>query len=548
MLTAPLGNKKLPYFGSVLGCNLIGSVCYNLVLAIILQNMLDAVAYQDSRYFQRGLWIAVISLLVALIVEPVLAQIQIYCIRSMMARIRTELSEKVTYETCMAYEQLGRGDVLTRLTKDLTQMEQIYIRQIPTLGFTCVHGGVSMALLFYYDARLAVLALLLGFIQLFVNRKMTGRIEELAKARQISSTTVIQQVVDLLDGWTDIVIAHSERHFLEKFGVSTGELSKKEQRAERSMRNATSVDGSLSQLNRVILMAVGMVFVLRGQLSVGAIAAILSLQGNAMYFFQNIASFGNQLTNAMPSMKRIWEIREVELEPRDEATSGEETVSDSAISLQDVSFSFGEKKILDHACLEIPKGAFVLFMGASGAGKSTLGKILLRFYEESSGKCQVMGVSSQGSGIAKVREQIAYMDQYHKIFSMSVIDNLRLVQKVKDDEEIYRVCKLTGVDEFVKKWKEGYEYVIDDDFSNLSGGQKQRLALARMLLCDRPVLLIDEGTANLDEETEQVILQSILQYRGKKTILMITHKPALAQWADLVYELKDRKIVRVQGA
>lgn len=545
MLFEPLGSRKYVYLGSVLGGNIIGSVCYNLVLAVIMQKVLDAVGYQDSRFFFQGFAIAGISLLGALTLEPVLAQVKNHCVRRTMAGIRTELAERLAHQTCVSYERLERGDVLSRLTRDLTQMEKLYLTYLPQLGFTAVHGGMALILLFYYDGLLALLALFLGLLQLYVNRRMTARVEEEARERQKIHGALIQQVVELLDGWTDIVMSHGSGYFLKGFRIRSQELSQAEKQAEGSMRRAKTADGCFSQFNRIVIMAAGMLMVLYGRLSVGAIAAILALQGNAMYLFQNIASFSNELDNALPSIRRLQEIRQVETEKTggEPAAEAKCKAEEPAISFQQVSFGYGEKKLLDQVSFEIPQGSFALIMGESGAGKSTLGKLILRFYEEMEGSCRIMGIEGRPETAGAIRSQIAYMDQYHKIFSMSVKENLQMVQMEKDEAELKRICRESGVDSFVSDWAEGYDYVIDDDFSNLSGGQKQRLALARMLASQRPILLIDEGTANLDEETEKLIMETLLKLRGEKTIVMVTHKPAMIPYADLVFEVKNGNII-----
>ena len=549
-LLQPLGKNKNRYFLSMLGCNLIGSVCYNLLLAVIMQKMLNAVEYRESRYFMQGLLISAISLLVAIILEPILTQSKNHCVRSTMSEIRGGLAEKIICQSCESYETFERGDVLTRTTKDLANMEQIYLIHIPNFFFTLIHGSIATVMLFYYDVRLALLSLALGFIQMYLNKAITAQVQVRAANRQKKHSQMLQSVVELLDGWTDIVMSHAQSHFAEQFSKQCQQLSEEEKKAELSMKNAKNIDSFLSQINRIAIIGVGLLFVVRGQLSVGAIAAIISLQGNAMYLFQNISSFRNEVKNAAPSIERIEELEKAAQETQNSqhTTKAEPQKSMQpeaqtlAIAFHDLSFGFEDKMILNHVSLEIKRGSFTLLMGESGAGKSTLGKIILQFYQQTDGEYEIFGKNSKELSKQEIRSQIAYMDQSNQIFSMSVSENLSMVQKTPNEQEQIRICKEAGAHRFISEFENGYHYVVDDASGNLSGGQKQRLAWARMLLSDRPILLIDEGTSNLDAETEQIIIQNILRYKGKKTILMITHKKDFINYADEVYLLNNRKL------
>ena len=552
-LLQPLGKNKKRYFLSMLGCNLIGSVCYNLVLAVIMQKILNAVEYRESRYFIQGLLISAISLLIAIVLEPVLTQSKNHCIRTTMSEIRRGLADKIIRQTCESYETFERGDILTRITKDLVGMEQIYLIHIPNFFFTLIHGSIATVMLFYYDVRLALLSLGLGFIQMYLNKAITAQVQIRAENRQKKHSQMVQRVMELLDGWTDIVMSHAQGHFMEQFSKQCQQLSEEEKKAELSMKNAKNIDSFLSQINRIAIIGVGLLLVIHGQLSIGAIAAIISLQGNAMYLFQNISSFRNEVKNAAPSIKRIEDLEKAaqELQNPQHTVKAEmqksmqEKTQLPAIAFHDLSFGFGDKMILSHVSFEIKQGSFTLLMGESGAGKSTLGKIILQFYQQSDGEYEIFGKNSKELSKQEIRSQIAYMDQSNQIFSMSVSENLSMVQKKPNEQEQIHTCKETGAHQFISELEQGYRYIVDDASGNLSGGQKQRLAWARMLLSDRPILLIDEGTSNLDAETEQIMIQNILHYKGEKTILMITHKKDFINYADEVYFLSDGKLSKL---
>lgn len=547
-----LGKKTFFYLCSVIGNNLINSICYNIVLAIVMKQVLEAVEYQNSSLFWEGCVIAFFSFLIAFVFGPVFIRMKTTCVRSTIAEIRMKLAESIAFLSVGHYERIEGGDLLVRTTQDVMRLEQIYLNYIPNLCFALMHGGIAIFLMLYYNIILGIIALSLGILQSVINIRMSIKVKNYAEERQKSYGGLLQKVIELLDGWTDIIMSHSSERDLVKFeAISRGVLTK-EQEAELAMKKARNVDHFFSQINRILVMGIGFFLVLKGRISVGTIAAMISLQGNANYLFQNLSDFMTGLADSLPSVRRVLETMEFEKEGN-ENTAYEEKGKiglsfqdeEAAISLKNLSFGYEKNNfILKNLCIEIPKGKFVILMGESGSGKSTLGKLLLQFYEETSGEYYIFGNNSSQIEKKQIREQIAYMDQTNMIFSMSIMENLRLVREDASEQEIIEACKMAGAHDFIMEFENGYHYRINESVNNLSGGQKQRIALARMFLSKRPIYLIDEGTASLDAETEEIIIQNLVKYKGKQTILMITHRKNLISYADMVYYLVNGKIVQ----
>lgn len=463
------------------------------------------------------------------------------------------------------YDRAEGGALLTRTTQDVTRMEQIYLKDIPNLVFAVLHGGLAMALMMYYSAVLGCIALVLGAAQAAVSIRMGMRIRERAGERQKGAGHTQGRVVEVLDGWTDIVLSHGKESFQKKFEKTSEDFAGQEYRAELAVRNAENIDSGISMLNRVLILGVGLFLLLQGILSVGAIAAVIRLQSNAAYLFQNFSAFTSGLANAMPSLEKIMELLgaakkgDVALgqlpepgEQQDRIRPEEELPEDprtergqvgAALELCHVSFGYRKDcPVLKDVNLCVEKGQFVILLGESGSGKSSLGKLLLGFYQKDAGEYRLMGEKIETVGRERAGDVIAYMDQRNTVFSMTLAENMRLVRPDAQDEVLDRAAALAGADSFLEKLEGGWDYRVNENGDNLSDGQKQRISLARLFVSGRPVWLIDEGTANLDPETERTVLGSLLRFRGERTILMITHRTTFLDQADRVYRLEDGRL------
>ena len=540
-----IGNKKITYLFSMVSCNIIGSFCYNIVLAIIMQKVLDSLAYKNRFLFYEAFLWAGISFIFAIALEPVLSKVKYQCVSSVIQHIRESFVENVSFYQVREYEKMETADIILRATQDVERIEQIYLSYIPNLIFAIIHGGTACAIMLWYNVWLGLFSLIIGIVHTKINFCIVKKVEEFAKERQKMSSFVLKSVTELLDGKTDIIMAHAQKFFFHMFVEQNDNLYKKERATENEIKKTEDAENFFGQFNNILIMLLGLFFVLKGNITVGTIAAIISLQGNATYLFQNISGFATGFADAMPSLERVIEVIEAIAEKESaeimiEDEDGDKECSDyvPALKLTNLSFGYPDgRELLHNISLDIPQGKFVVIMGESGKGKSTLGKILLRFYLQTNGDYYVYGKKMTKRNIQFARKHIAYLDQNSFIFSLSIFDNLQLVREDATREEITEACKTAEAHDFIMELPDNYNYVISQGHDNISGGQRQRLAMARMILSDRPIFLIDEGTASLDADTEKKIVEKLAGFRGKKTILFITHHEFIQEYADLVFRL-----------
>ncbi|MDE7477233.1 MAG: ABC transporter ATP-binding protein/permease, partial [Lachnospiraceae bacterium] len=495
-----IGRNRVRYVVAVVLSSAITSFCYNIVLAVVMKNVIDAIQFQEKALFFRGLALAAGSFLVAFTVEPIVTRIRKTIVRELTADLRVQLVKHITEFSAAQYESLHAGDIITTVMQDVQKTEELFLSYIPNLCFAVIHGVAAMVFMAYYNIGLCAIAILLGMIQVAVGRRTGRDIQRTAMDRQQASGSVLQQVTETMDGRVDIEGCDAEAYFYRRFGNCTGKLAEKELKARMASGNVIVMDNMIYLINRLVIMGIGLVCVQRGYLSVGVIAAVLNLQGNATYLFQNYTSFSVGLANCIPSIERIIDLLQLERENCQSCVGTRQEIgAPEIIELEHISFAYqGSQHVLQDMNMKFEKGKFYCIAGNSGSGKSTVQKLLLKFYEPQEGTYRIGGCSCANCSCEEVREQFAYVGQNSNLFALSIGENLRLVREEASEEELELACREAEAYDFIAE-QGGYDYEIDSSLDNLSGGQKQRIELARMFLSDRPVWLIDEGTAHLDK-------------------------------------------------
>ena len=216
------------------------------------------------------------------------------------------------------------------------------------------------------------------------------------------------------------------------------------------------------------------------------------------------------------------------------------------LQINEASFTYNNsgQRVIDHISLEIPFGSTVAIIGSNGSGKSTLINLLCRFYDPSSGNITFDGVDYRDLRVDDVRSRFALVNQQTELFNETVAYNIRYGRPEASDEEVERVSREAHAHEFITTvLDQGYETKVGQNGNRLSGGQRQRIALARALLCDPEVLILDEATSQIDMQSEQLIRESLAVNRGQRTMIIITHREKLLELADVVYEMVEGRLV-----
>lgn len=291
-----------------------------------------------------------------------------------------------------------------------------------------------------------------------------------------------------------------------------------------------------------ILLWIGAKYVINGQLSIGQLITYNALLGFYMGPLENIVTLQTKVQTAKIAADRLNEV--LEINPELPIQSKTVKPTGQTIRMEKVSFSYKfDEPTLMNINLTVQPGEKVALVGASGSGKSTLAKLLVKFYEPDSGTICYGNHKLDDLQTDEIRSQITYVPQESFFFSGSILDNLLFgVSHTPNDEELFSVCHLAGLDEFIDSQPLGLQSILEEKGSNLSGGQKQRLALARALLQDSKTIILDEATSGLDVLTEKQVIRNLMQITGR-TIIFIAHHLKIAQQCDSVYVMNHGQLI-----
>jgi len=302
----------------------------------------------------------------------------------------------------------------------------------------------------------------------------------------------------------------------------------------------------MASLGTVIVLGVGAPMVVRGQLTLGTLVAFLSYITSFYQPIHRLTEVDNVLQEAIAAGERIFELLDTTSDVTDHPAATELGDIRGHIAFEHVSFRYGTgEEVLQDVSFEIKPGAMVALVGPSGAGKTSIANLISRFYDPVRGRVVVDGTDLRDVTLASLRQHVAIVLQDTFLFNTSVRENLIFGRSDASDDELIAAAKAAHAHEFIETLPQGYETEIGERGVKLSGGQKQRLALARAILVNPRILILDEATSSVDAEAEYLIQQALESVLKGRTSLVIAHRLSTIRNADTIIALEDGRIDEV---
>ena len=298
-------------------------------------------------------------------------------------------------------------------------------------------------------------------------------------------------------------------------------------------------------IGTIVILWLGFSMVQSYQLSIGELITFYALLVFFIQPIKNLIELQPTIQAALIAAERLSDILDLHREQIDEASGSRDILRETKTwEFKNVSFRYGNRELtLVDISLKIEHGKKIAIVGESGSGKTTLAKLLLRFYDPEQGELLVDGTSLTSVDLSFLRRSIAYVDQHTFLFADTVKNNIKLGNADASDEDIYKLCKICQVDEFISAMPMGYDTPLVENGMNLSGGQRQRLALVRALLKKPTLLILDEATSNLDVITEEAIKETIVSIDNSITCIIIAHRLATVRDFDIIYVMEHGRII-----
>ncbi len=462
--------------------------------------------------------------------------------------LRAEVFELFLHTDWESLHRYHSGDLLSRINTDVTTVANSVLGWVPTLVIQTTRFMASLAVILFYDPTMAVISLLTAPVSMLAARPFLGKMRLLSNQMRDVSAEMMAFHEETLQ------TAQSIKAFnlVEVFVSRLYKVQEKYFDTSMSFTHTSVINSSfLSTVSTVIsysCLGWGAYRLWSHQIDFGTMILFIQLAGQLSSALSSLIKLVPSAIEGTTSARRIMTILELPRENMEDRERVEELIRREQpieLELRDLQFSYQERDlVLDSLRLEIQPNELVAIVGPSGSGKTTLFRILLGLLRPSSGTACV---HSGGETIAlspSTRALFSYVPQDNVIFSGTIADTLRLVKPEATDEELYEALRLACAEKFVRKLPGGIYCRLKERGSSLSVGQNQRLAIARAILADAPILLLDEVTSALDLETEEQVLANIASMKHK-TCILSTHRPSVLRLCSHIYRIQETHLVEV---
>jgi ATP-binding cassette, subfamily B, bacterial len=457
--------------------------------------------------------------------------------------LRSDLYAHIQRLPLKWFDDRATGDVMTRLLEDVTAVERMLIDGIEQGVVALLQILAVGTMLFLYHAQLAWLALIPVPFLMAGALCYTLTAPKRYRVQRKASSAMNALLHDNLAGIRQIKTFTREEEEHARFNSVSGKLRDAALKIMHVWAVYQPSMNFFAAVGSVLVLGFGGQEVLAGRLGFGEFTAFLLLVGFLYEPIGKLHSLNQMIQSGRAAGERVFEILDEKPEP-DEAENATAAEIEGEVQFEDVSFSYsGEVPTLRHISLHARPGQTVALVGATGAGKSTLVNLLTRFYEYDDGEIRIDGKPIRELPRAILRAAVGMVTQESFLFNGSVRDNLRLAKPDATDEEMWRVLEGANARAFVERLPQQLETVVGERGVKLSVGEKQRVSIARALLKDPPVLVLDEATASVDTETERLIQGALDRLMERRTCFVIAHRLSTVRHADQILVLERGRIV-----
>ena len=458
---------------------------------------------------------------------------------------RRQISEKIDRLPLAYFEKRTVGEVLSRITNDVDTMGQSLnqcVTQLITSVTTMV--GVLVMMLSISPAMTGIVLLILP-VSLILVLCVVRVSQKYFKQQQATLGVVNGQVEDVYSGETVVKAFNREQAVLEEFDAANSRLYESAWKSQFLSGLMQPVMNFVGNLGYVAVAIVGSIFAAQGRITVGDIQAFIQYVKNFTQPIQQLAQISNMLQSMAAAAERVFEfLAEPEEDQQAAGAPADPALIDGQVTFDHVRFGYTPEKtiIRDFSCTVQP-GQKVAIVGPTGAGKTTIVKLLMRFYDVDSGRILLNGHDVREFDRSPMREGFGMVLQDTWLFQGTIMENIRYGRLDATDEEVIAAAKAAKADHFIRTLPGGYNMVINEDASNVSQGQKQLLTIARAILADNRILILDEATSSVDTRTEEQIQAAMDHLMQGRTSFVIAHRLSTIKDSDLILVMRDGDIV-----
>src|SRR5437899_1167837 len=463
---------------------------------------------------------------------------------NMVHPLRRELFAHLQRLSLSFHNRARSGDLLTKIAGDTNTLKDVFADSILKFATYVLTVAGMFAVMFALDWRIGLIALatlpFLSYSLLHLYRKTKASV----KTQRRQEGKVASRMSEVLSAIPLVQACAREKYEEEQFDEVTAETVQERIRVARLEAAATRSSEIITAVGTAAAVSFGALLVLKHKMLPGELTVVVGYLTNMYKPMRSLAKLSTDFSKAMASAERISEVLDTEPELQDRPEAIEPVSLRGEIEFRGVSFDYGDgKDVLRQVSFKVAPGQRLALVGASGAGKSTIVSLILRLYEAQEGAILIDGIDIRQYRRESLRRQIGLVLQQSLLFGATIGENIAYGRPDASADEIMAAAKAANAHEFIRQLEDGYDTVIGERGATLSGGQRQRIAIARALIRNAPILILDEPMTGLGVESEATVRQALDRLMAGKTCLMITHDLPSITDADLVLLLEEGRII-----
>ena len=535
-----------PYKGKLVISTLamIGVAAMTALSALIIKNVLDDVFIAGDR---RMLLLIPAAIIVIYIFKGIFRYVRTYVMSSaglkMVQDIRNELYEHLHRLSMSFFTETPTGILMSRVTYDVNMMQRAITDALVGV-FRDVFTILGLAgVVFYRNTELALISLV-GFPLAFYPLVRFGkRMKKASRRSQEQMGALSKLMQERISGAGLIKASGTEAEELDEFKRENEKLVRSFLKIERVKALSNPVMEFIGAASVSFIIWIGGLTVINGKMTVGEFFSFLVALMLLYEPVKHLTSVNNVIQQGLAAAERVFDILDISPEIADAPDAVDIPQSSGHIAFSNVSFRYGKEWVLKDIDLDITPGTKLAIVGTSGGGKTTLVNLIPRFYDVSEGKITIDGYDVRGITQKSLRKQISIVSQEVVLFNDTIGNNICYGMNDVSESDLEEVLRAAYALDFVKSLPEGYDTVIGERGARLSGGQRQRISIARALLKNSPILILDEATSSLDTESEHLVQKALGNLVRGRTTLTIAHRISTVKDADIIVVISQGRIL-----
>ena len=454
---------------------------------------------------------------------------------------RIHIGERMKYMPMGYFNAQSLGSLTAAATSTMSDLESMSFAVIARTVVGMIRTAVFSLAIMCFDWRIGLVFFVGMLLFLWVNSRLLKKSRELSPGRLAAQTKLVDAVLEYIQGMSVVRAFHGDKAAKQTLNNTIKETENQNFKLERKRIPYNVLEQVVLRITSVLAILISIWLFLQGDMS---LFSCLMMVVSAFLVYSELESAGEMFFMLPMIDASIDRVEEIDRAPRMDEGGSVQVPKSHDISFDHVDFSYGDRKIIDDVSFTIPEGTTTAIVGPSGSGKTTLTSLMARFWDVKKGSVKLGGIDVKDYSLDSLMSNFSMVFQNVYLFNDSIENNIKFGKPEASHEEVVAAAKAARCHDFIMALPDGYDTVIGEGGATISGGERQRLSIARAMLKDAPVVILDEATANVDPENEAELQAAIEALTGGKTIIMIAHRLKTVRHANQILVVDHGKIVQ----